>query len=37
MSEMPLLRVQGLTKRFGQRIACLDIDFELWPGEVLTR
>ena len=35
MSEMPLLRVQGLTKRFGQRIACLDIDFELWPGEVL--
>lgn len=35
MSETPLLRVQGLTKRFGQRVACLDIDFELWPGEVL--
>jgi putative phosphonate transport system ATP-binding protein len=35
MSQAPLLRVQGLTKRFGARIACIDIDFELWPGEVL--
>jgi putative phosphonate transport system ATP-binding protein len=35
MSEVPLLQVQGLTKRFGARTACLDIDFELWPGEVL--
>jgi len=35
MSEAPLLQVRGLTKRFGARAACLDIDFELWPGEVL--
>src|SRR6202158_6196851 len=31
----PLLSARGLTKRFGGRIACRDIDFELWPGEVL--
>lgn len=32
---MPLLAVQGLTKRYGPRIGCADIGFELWPGEVL--
>jgi putative phosphonate transport system ATP-binding protein len=31
----PLLRVEGLEKRFGHRIACRGISFELWPGEVL--
>jgi putative phosphonate transport system ATP-binding protein len=31
----PLLSVKGLTKRFGARVACQDVDFDLWPGEVL--
>jgi putative phosphonate transport system ATP-binding protein len=35
LQESPLLAVQGLAKRFGQRSACQDIDFDLWPGEVL--
>lgn len=32
---MPLLSVQGLTRRYGPRIGCADVGFELWPGEVL--
>ncbi len=35
MSETPLLSVRALDKRFGGRIACRDVDFDLWPGEVL--
>lgn len=35
MTEAPLLRVRGLTKRYGTRIGCRDVSFELWPGEVL--
>ena len=31
----PLLSARGITKRFGGRIACRDVSFELWPGEVL--
>jgi putative phosphonate transport system ATP-binding protein len=31
----PLLRVRGLTKRYGARLGCLDVGFDLWPGEVL--
>jgi putative phosphonate transport system ATP-binding protein len=30
-----LLRVRGLGKRYGARAACLDVGFDLWPGEVL--
>jgi putative phosphonate transport system ATP-binding protein len=33
--ERPLLRVRGLTKLYGTRVGCLDIGFDLWPGEVL--
>jgi putative phosphonate transport system ATP-binding protein len=33
--DAPLLIVEGLAKRFGTRAACRDIDFSLWPGEVL--
>jgi putative phosphonate transport system ATP-binding protein len=33
--ETPLLSVQGLTKRYGARIGCADIGFDLFPGEVL--
>jgi putative phosphonate transport system ATP-binding protein len=35
MSEPPLLEVEGLTKRFGERVACRGVSFALWPGEVL--
>ncbi|HTE81597.1 MAG TPA: ATP-binding cassette domain-containing protein, partial [Reyranella sp.] len=31
----PLLSARGITKRFGGRIACHDVSFDLWPGEVL--
>jgi putative phosphonate transport system ATP-binding protein len=31
----PLLRVSGLTKRYGARTACADVSFEVRPGEVL--
>jgi putative phosphonate transport system ATP-binding protein len=36
VSEPPLLRVSGLAKCYGERIACRDVAFELWPGEVLA-
>ncbi|MBT6203045.1 MAG: ATP-binding cassette domain-containing protein, partial [Rhodospirillaceae bacterium] len=35
MTEGPLLRVDGLGHRFGRVVACDDIAFELFPGEVL--
>jgi putative phosphonate transport system ATP-binding protein len=35
MNEMPILRVGGLSHRFGRRSAVAGVDFELWPGEVL--
>lgn len=35
MSEQPLLNVQGLRKAFGAQVACRDIDFTVWPGEVV--
>ncbi len=31
----PLLQVEHLTKRYGTRIGCADVSFDLWPGEVL--
>jgi putative phosphonate transport system ATP-binding protein len=31
----PLLQVEQLTKRYGTRIGCADVSFNLWPGEVL--
>ncbi|MGG7566442.1 phosphonate C-P lyase system protein PhnK [Rhodovulum sp. DZ06] len=34
-AERPLLSVQGLTRRYGARIGCADVSFDLWPGEVL--
>jgi putative phosphonate transport system ATP-binding protein len=33
--ETPLLNVAGLGKSFGSRVACRDVSFGLWPGEVL--
>ena len=34
-TDQPLLKVEGLTKRYGARIGCADVSFDLWPGEVL--
>ena len=31
----PLLEVQGLTQKYGHQIGCEDVDFSLYPGEVL--
>jgi len=33
--EPPLLRVTGLSKSFGAVVACRNVSFALWPGEVL--
>ena len=33
--DQPLLVAQGVTRLYGQRVGCADVDFELWPGEVL--
>ena len=35
ITAAPLLSVQGLTKRYGPRIGCADVGFDLYPGEVL--
>ncbi|MBI1384479.1 MAG: phosphonate C-P lyase system protein PhnK [Rhizobiales bacterium] len=32
----PLLTVDGLTKLYGRHVGCLDVSFDLWPGEVLA-
>ncbi len=31
----PLLQVKSLTKRYGPRIGCADVSFDLYPGEVM--
>jgi putative phosphonate transport system ATP-binding protein len=33
--DLPLLAVERLTLRYGPRIACRDVSFALWPGEVI--
>jgi len=35
MNEGVLLRASGLGRRYGARIGCAEVGFELWPGEVL--
>jgi putative phosphonate transport system ATP-binding protein len=35
-ASLPLLSARGLEKRYGARIACTRISFDLWPGEVLA-
>jgi putative phosphonate transport system ATP-binding protein len=36
ISEQPLLEVRGAGHRYGHRYGCRDVDFDLWPGEVLA-
>ena len=31
----PLLSVRALTRRYGARIGCADVSFDLYPGEVM--
>ena len=35
ITPAPLLSVRNLSKRYGSRIGCTDVSFDLWPGEVL--
>jgi len=35
MSDTPLLNVQKLTKSYGPQVACRDVSFTVWPGEVV--
>jgi putative phosphonate transport system ATP-binding protein len=36
MTDQMLLKVQGLSKFYGARIGCMNVSFDLWPGEVLA-
>jgi putative phosphonate transport system ATP-binding protein len=36
IDDEPLLSVSGAGHRYGDRYGCREIDFELWPGEVLA-
>ena len=33
--DAPLLKVRGLTRSYGARTGCAEIDLDVWPGEVL--
>jgi putative phosphonate transport system ATP-binding protein len=34
-TDRPLLRVEQMSRYYGERPACLDVSFDLWPGEVM--
>jgi putative phosphonate transport system ATP-binding protein len=36
IGRQPLLQVRGAGHRYSHRYGCRDVDFELWPGEVLA-
>ena len=36
MADEPLLKVSGLSKFYGSRMGCVDVSFDLWPGELLA-
>ncbi|MCG7505962.1 phosphonate C-P lyase system protein PhnK [Mesorhizobium retamae] len=35
-TDLPLMSVRSVSKFYGQRIGCADVDFDIWPGEVLA-
>jgi putative phosphonate transport system ATP-binding protein len=35
-NTLPLLRVRGVGKSYGDRVALQDASFDLWPGEVMA-
>ena len=36
IEDLPLLRASGLSRFYGDRVGCRDIDLTVWPGEVLA-
>ena len=34
--ETPLLIAHGVTKTYGRHVGCLDVNFDLFAGEVLA-
>ena len=36
LNDEPLLVAEGLTKRYGRQLACRDVSFELYEGEVIA-
>ncbi len=36
MNDDPLLSVRDLSRRYGARVGCAGVSFDLWPGEVLA-
>jgi putative phosphonate transport system ATP-binding protein len=36
VSDDPILHADGVTKLYGARVGCRDVNFTLWPGEVLA-
>lgn len=36
MTDAPLLTATGLSYAYGRRLACADVDLEIWPGEVVA-
>ena len=36
MTEAPLLEARGLTKLYGARVGCIDVDLDLQEGEILA-
>ena len=35
-AEQPLLSARGLTRYYGPRIGCIEVDLEIYQGEVLA-
>ncbi|MBI1356968.1 MAG: phosphonate C-P lyase system protein PhnK [Acidobacteria bacterium] len=36
MTEQPILRVRGVSKSYGRRIGCADVDLDVYAGEVVA-
>jgi len=35
-TDLPLLSGEAITKSYGDRVGCVDVSFDVWPGEVLA-
>ena len=35
-TDSPILVAEAISKAYGEQLGCVDISFELWPGEVLA-
>lgn len=36
VGDLPLMSVRSVSKHYGARIGCADVNFDIWPGEVLA-